>query len=292
MDMKSQLLGSAAGMQSRNVQLDAPRQMPAPQGPPVKVMLAMPSGRTWEARTATAIAGLATFTALHGKQVGITNLEGSMISKQRNDLVEMALKLGMDYIQWIDTDMVMPPDSLLKLMAHNKDIVGATYNKRVPPYETLGELSGEKIPMHEMVKGGLREAKKLPGGFMLVKTDVYRKIGWPYYWETYEWPGENGVDALKAFLRHNFEADPPRELLDTLDAMPIAEWLNKIHADFPKAWQYWSEDLNFCRKVRKAGYRLWCDISMTFQMVHLGTLEVTCKPPQDGPDSPVIAAQM
>lgn len=249
-----------------------------PQQPPAKIIICVPSGRTWEARTSACIGGIMTFTAMHGHSVGLMNLETSMITKGRNDIVEQVIRGGFDYAMWIDSDMVLPPPTILRLLSHKKDIVGATYNKRVAPYETLGRLKGTQPP--GPLKG-LYEAEQMPGGCMLVKADVYKKLGWPWYWETYSWPGENGVDALKNYLRHNFSKHAPEELLAELDDIPIAKWLNDTHAEEVKNnWQYYSEDLNFIRKAIKGGYRVWCDMDLTYETVHLGTLEVTCKQPE------------
>lgn len=298
-DLKSRLLTGAPLPAPR---IDVDRLMtgrapnPAPQSPHAgkHVMLCIPSGRSWEARTATAISGLMAFSAMHGVLVGICNLEGSMITKSRNDLVAKSLEQGSSHIMWIDSDMVIPPDMLVRFLNHEKDIVGATYNKRVPPYETLGKLKGAKPDTPEEArKGGLREAEMMPGGMMLIRTDVYRRTRWPWYFETYAWEGEDGTQMLKNYLRDAYEIEPPREVLDSLDqATTLSQWLNTYVATIGRDWQYFSEDLNFCRKVRKAGFRIWCDLTATFDTVHLGILEVTCKPPALPEDDPIMAATM
>lgn len=293
-DLKSKLMGGMTPYLTQNADIAVPPPRALPPGQkPKNVMICLPSGRTWEARTATFVAGMMTYSAMQGVQLGICNLESSMITKGRNDLVGKALEHGAEYIQWIDTDMVGPPDTLMRLLAHNKDIVGATYNKRVPPYETLGKLKGAPMSIDEVAKGGLVEAEEMPGGCMLVKTDVYRRIRWPYYSECYEWEGETGTDKLKNFLRDNYAVEPPREVLDSLDGTAVSAWLNDYESKITrKPWSYYSEDLSFCRKVRKAGYRLWCDLSLTFNMTHLGTQEVRCAPPQPAEAEPIYGAQM
>ncbi len=261
----------------------------APKKKPISVMLSIPSGRTWEARSATAICGMAMYSALHGVQVNISNLEGSMITKQRNDLVETALKWKQDYILFIDCDLVFPPDSLLKLLKHDKDIVGATYNKRVPPYETLGKLAGDRPP--DISKGGLHAAELMPGGFMLVRTSVYEKLPWPWYYETYKWPGETGVEAFKSMMRDSFCSIADEAALSSVEGTPFADWINRIwEVEKANPHPYWSEDLNFCRKALKSGLGISCDLDVTFNMVHLGTHEVTCKKPEA--DSVIVPAVM
>lgn len=300
-DIKTKLLGAGSVLAPAGVGLpglptgpgEEVRIVPPPPNAPKnlpRVMIGVPSGRTWEARSATAIAGISTFTALHGYTVGITCLEGSMITKQRNDMVKFAQMGKFDYLASFDSDMIWPPDTLVRLLKHDKDIVGATYNKRVKPYETLGKLKGEK-PINAMQLGGLQEAELLPGGCMLVKIGVYEKMGWPWYWETYDWPGETGTDALKAYLRDSYASRPPEELLDELDGTDLAKWLDAMRGvTGGTGWNYFSEDLNFCRKARKNGFRLWCDLDLTYQGVHLGTLDVTCKKPE--PPAAVVPAQM
>lgn len=284
--LKAKLLDSAispvASLPPPKTQIaHIPAGQPLPEGArPIKVMLALPSGRTWEARTATCVAGLAAHAMTQGIQLGILNMEGSMITKQRNDLVQMAKDQNADYLFFIDTDMVIPVDSLTRLLRHDKDVVGATYNKRVAPYETLGKLKGDKPGDDELRKGGLREAELLPTGVLLIKMSVFDRIPWPWFFETYQWPGADGVAQIKEYLRHNYSTFAPEEALAELDNCPkLATWLNATHKIEAHDWKYFSEDLNFCRKLAKMGIPLWCDLSLSFEAVHLGTHSVTCSPP-------------
>jgi hypothetical protein len=240
---------------------------------------------------ASSIAGMMTLSAMHGVTMALMSLEGSMITKSRNDLVKAAIEHNMDYLLFVDSDLIHPADALLRLLNHQKDIVGATYNKRVPPYETLGRLLGEKPTLEEYEKGGLYRADLMPGGFMLVKVSVYKELGWPWYFETYQWPGETGLDAFKEMLRHSYPEAPSNEVLSSLDGTPLAAWLNHVKdMEAAKEWNYFSEDLAFCRKAIKAGKEIWCDVGLTFQLTHIGALEVTCKPPTMNQTSDVPAA--
>lgn len=294
--LKDNLLSSAGtlpgGTSLRQIDVQVAPQQAQPGVRPVSVMLCIPSGREWEARCATAVTGLAAFSAMKGISIGICGLEGSMITRSRNEIVDQCLKVNTDYLMWIDSDIVMPPDTVIRLLQHNKDIVGATYNKRVPPYETLGKLKGPAETVEQIRTGGLREAELMPGGCMLVKADVYRRLGWPYYWEAYEWKGETGADKLKEFLRHNYEVIPPQSVLDSVDGSPLGKWLDAYWSEYPGGFTYWSEDLNFCKKARKMGARLWCDLDLTFSLVHLGVNEVRAAPPPLIEDDPIVAANM
>ncbi len=265
-------------MESLKPTNDAIRQKRA-----TRVALCVPSTNSWCAPTATAVAALSAYSAMQGIDLMIINLQGSMITASRNNTVQAALAENMDYLMWIDSDMVFPPDALHRLLAHDKDIVGATYNKKVAPYETLGRLLGEPPP------GGMGDVKlwpaaTLPGGMMLVKADVYRAIQWPAYFETYRWGMGlvDGFEAFKIMMRNSFGAVPSEEALDALADSELAAWLRQqsyLLGENGEPHFYFSEDLNFCRKARRAGFKIHCDLELTYQMVHLGTNEVTCKPP-------------
>ena len=252
-----------------------------PQGArQIRVGVCIPTTGTIHARTATALMSLCAAAAQSGIALMTLTLEGSMVTKNRNDCVDIALKNECDFVLWIDSDMIFPPDALMRLMSHGKDIVGATYCKRVPPYETLGRLLGPKPTDEEFAKGGLREAELLPGGIMLIRTDVFKKIPRLWYWETYRWQGATGTECLKSYILNNFVSQPSAEVLASLDATPLGAWLDenwKVEAPFDH--EYFSEDLNFCRKAKRAGYKIWCDLSLTFETKHIGVIEVTTKAP-------------
>lgn len=243
-----------------------------------RVAICIPSGRAWEAGTATDIVGLSAFSTLHGVELAILNVQTSMITNGRNGTVEMAMKASCDYLFWVDSDMRVPPDALVRLLKHNKDIVGATYNKRVPPYDTLGKMKGD---IRSVTGDGLHEALLMPGGCMLVKMDVYKKLEWPWYWESYRWPGEDGLIGFKKLLKDYVKEVPPDDVLASLDGTKFGDWIatNYNLGEFGESFLYFSEDLSFCRKARKHGYQLWCDFGLTHEVKHIGVAEIPCRDP-------------
>lgn len=245
----------------------------------IRVALCIPSGREWEAGTALDVCALAAFSAMHGLELVPINLQTSMISNGRNGTVEIALTNKCDYLFWIDSDMRFPPDALMRLLSHQKEVVGAIYNKRVPPFETLGLLKGEKpAKIHD----GLHEALLLPGGMLLVHASVYRKIRWPAYFETYRWEiGQDGLHGFKAMMRDYFRDVPSEDVLASLDGTAFGEWVKDNYGlgEHGEAFIMFSEDLNFCRKIRKAGVEIWCDMGLTQQVKHIGIAEIPCRDP-------------
>lgn len=249
-----------------------------------KVAICIPSGRTWEAKTATAIASLAAFSAMSGIDCAFLNVQSSAITHGRNSTVDIALAENVDALLWIDSDNTFSPDALVRLLQHDVDVVGATYNRRTPNaqgvYTVLGRLAGTKP---EQMNDGLYEALLLPSGMMLVRAEVYRKIGKPYYAEAYDFPAADGLASLKALLSNYFSDEPPTEVLASLDGTALADWIKDrwIVGEEGERSPYFSEDLWFCRKVRRAGYKVWCDVRLSGVMGHLGTLEVTTDLPAE-----------
>ena len=69
----------------------------------------------------------------------------------RNRLAEMALRDGAQYLFWLDSDTLVPEDTVLKLMEHNKTIVAGLYGSRrgdlkaIAHRRTGEEKNGKKI---------------------------------------------------------------------------------------------------------------------------------------------------
>lgn len=138
-----------------------------------KVAILVPSGDTWKAEMAISLVAL--MRECSDMEMHLLWFMGSQITHSRNELVKMALKAEVDYALWWDSDIVMPASALYELLGHKKDIVGATYLRKKPPYKMLGKL--------KQAVGRLKPADLMPGGCMLVKMDVYRSLGWPWYFE-------------------------------------------------------------------------------------------------------------
>lgn len=247
-----------------------------PQKAPT-VAICVPSGRSWEASAAMAVSAICSHSTRMGVGIALMNQNGSMVSASRNDLVDRALKINPDFIFWFDSDMVAPADTLLRLLSHNLDIVGGTYNRRVPPYETLGHMVG-KQPQDGLL-GGIHEADYLPGGMLLVRAQVYRILGYPYYYETYQWEISSKVGAFVKMISDWSYTDLPREVEDEIrNSKAFRAWLEtNVNSTFKES-RTMSEDYNFCRKARKHGFKIFCDLDVTFKTGHIGEQVVTCHP--------------
>lgn len=257
----------------------APRIITNAPPPPPALALCIPSFDTWKADMSMGVTALVAYTVqMRAARIAMCNQKASMITMARNDLVNRALEMNADWLLFIDSDLIFPQDAAIRMMKHDKDIVGATYNKRVPPYETLGKLKGARPSQQELAKGGLWEADYLPGGFMMIKADVFRKTPWPWFYESFIRPG-TPMESFLQLMRENFMLQPPQPVVDLFTtSKELSTWLEEDFTLEPGN-RVMSEDYCFCRKATHAGYRIWCDLDLTWQMKHIGEQAVPCLPP-------------
>ena len=246
-----------------------------------RIAIAVPSGRTWEATAATSIVAMAAYSAINGVECAILNVQSSDVSHGRNATVEIARKEGCYGVLFIDSDIRVPVDCLVRLLKHNQPIVGALYPKRVKDpdgtYPLLGKLAG---PKPEKLDDGLHEALLMPGGLMFIRMEVFDRIGWPYYAFMYRWPGEDGLEAFKKSMRDTFYQAAPEDALAELDNTKFGQWLRNggyTLGEFGDQVHTLSEDLMLCRRARRAGYKIFADLKLTGEIAHLGEIAVTCE---------------
>jgi hypothetical protein len=147
-------------------------------------------------------------------------LRGSLTALARNQLVDIAKKNGFTHIFFMDSDMTFPPDTLIKLLAHDKDFVGGTYYERYAPYrptlmKELPDEPEEYTVVDPRGKTDLIEVDGIGAGCTLIKLSVFEGMETPYYDYRLDKIGE-------------------RE-------------------------KFWAEDIHFCAKVRKKGVQIWAD---------------------------------
>jgi glycosyltransferase involved in cell wall biosynthesis len=141
-----------------------------------RVAIAVPSGDMVHADFAMAYAQLCLASAAFPLQ--LITVKSSIVAQARNNGVEHAREFGADYLLFLDSDMVFPPTVLLRLVLHRKDIVGATYTRRVAPFDALGSKLAEQPAV---LSGDLLEMHRIPTGCLLINMQVFNKLAKPYF---------------------------------------------------------------------------------------------------------------
>jgi hypothetical protein len=140
------------------------------------VAISVPSGDMVHADFALALAALCHEAGTIDLKI-ISN-KSSIIAIARNNGIAMARELGADYLFYLDSDMVFPRRTLHRLLAHEQDVVGALYTKRIPPYPLLGAAVGRQP---SDAPPGLIEMARIPTGCLLIKMTVFERLTQPYF---------------------------------------------------------------------------------------------------------------
>jgi glycosyltransferase involved in cell wall biosynthesis len=99
-----------------------------------KILIAVPTNRNIEAQTFKSIYELITPP---GCEVVFQYFWGYQVDQVRNLIADWSIRNGFDYVFAVDSDIAFPPDTLVRLMAHNVDIVSGVYIQRIPGTHTI-----------------------------------------------------------------------------------------------------------------------------------------------------------
>ena len=106
-----------------------------------------------------------------------------VIAEARNLLVEKALEMGCSHVLFIDDDMIIPPDALIKLLEHDTDIVCGLAFRRLAPYDPCVFIVHEEKDIYpiEHIDKGLVNIDACGSAFVLIKTKVFKAMPKPWY---------------------------------------------------------------------------------------------------------------
>lgn len=166
--------------------------------------------------------------------VGITRSHGQSPARNRNVIIETALQNGFTHILFLDDDVVVRPDIIKKLLAHDKDIVTGLYLMRNHPHFPIlfdESYQNNYCRFQILHKGrrGLVEAVNTGLGACMFKIEVFEKMS---------------------------------------DDKP---WIRL--GQIAQEKDHWCDDIEFFNRCReKYGYKLWCDLECPVGHMVSGTV--------------------
>lgn len=107
---------------------------------------------------------------------------GRPIDVSRNEIVANALKSPVTHIFFLDSDVIPPPNALVRLLSHDLPIVSGLYwSKYGFPFVMREGKDGLFEPMKRVEFGKLIEVDAIPMGCALIKREVFERMGWPWF---------------------------------------------------------------------------------------------------------------
>lgn len=141
------------------------------------ILIAIPTNKYVETETMKSIYDL---IIPNGFKTDLQFFYGYRIDQIRNLIADWGKRY--DYVFHVDSDIVLPRDSLIKLIEADKPIVSGLYIQRKPGEHILEVYSSVgNIPYKELENKGLTKVYAVGFGCCLVKSTVYRKTDYPHF---------------------------------------------------------------------------------------------------------------
>lgn len=117
------------------------------------------------------------------------------LARSQNFARKIAIDEDYDYLLSIESDLLFHPQTLMQLIADERDVVGVRYNigppemripcitvSKIDPHNGLrGTRLLEHKEFHDYTNKGLRAVNGCGLGFTLIKKEVFHKIQFTYY---------------------------------------------------------------------------------------------------------------
>ena len=168
------------------------------EGKPTSVSILVPTRDTVYSHFSYSLGNLIKTTTMMGIEVHLFFDASTILINQRENLINRAIEVKSEWALWLDSDMMFPPTTLLRLLAHNQDIVACNYMKRSYPFKSVAFMDTNDweswVPLQS--EDELLTVEAIGMGCVLMRTSVFEKLNRPYFEYTYQpktkdWGGED-----------------------------------------------------------------------------------------------------
>jgi hypothetical protein len=156
-----------------------------------KLAVLIPCRDTLHSAHALALTELVKFNTMNNLDTQVFMDASTILLTQREKLATEAVNLGAEYMLWLDSDMVFPSTTAVRLMSHNEPVVAANYVRRQRPYKgvaykTIGDWQN---PLPFEVQDKLVPVEGIGMGCILMKTKIFEELSKP--WFDFQWSPES-----------------------------------------------------------------------------------------------------
>ena len=171
-----------------------------------------------------------------------TMVNESLVTRARNNLMaKMMTNKQATHFMFIDADIRFQPESILQMLAYDKEVIGGLYPKKALPVNYVINLKPQT-----KIQGDIFTVDTMGTGFLLFKRNVYEKLIEAH-------PETKYVDDVG--LGKQFEP-----MMDSIFDCKIDE-----------RGHYLSEDWLFCRRWQELGGEIWAHSKVLLN--HVGHYE-------------------
>jgi len=149
-----------------------------------KILIAIPTAKNIEPTTFKAIFDL---EVPEGYETQFQYFYGYNVDQVRNLIASWIVNGDYDYLFAVDYDIAFPPDTLKKLLSHDKDVVSGVYIQRftdrhvVELFDRNDHGGYNHIPWEKIKGQGLVRIGACGFGCVLIKKQVMVDIGYPQF---------------------------------------------------------------------------------------------------------------
>lgn len=191
-------------------------------------------------KTSFALAQLMPKALSLGVSLFLADMSGcSIITMARNSLVNEFLKTDSTDLLFIDSDVIVTPEDVLRLLAQHsgRDVTAGMYPRRASDKKFFLDVYYDENEDFEF-DGSLMRVNRVGTGFMMISRQIIEKL----------------IDAHPEWQYENKEGN------GTVSAL----------FDFAvKDGRFVGEDYLFCDRVREIGGKVWIDVDIS--LPHIGT---------------------
>lgn len=109
----------------------------------------------------------------------ILPVTGMPYDMSRNVVCQKALEGGFEYCGFLDSDVIPPHDTFIRLMSHRLPIVSGVYCRRSPPHAIpvmLKPIDGQRQWVTQLPTAGLIDVELVGAGCMLIHRSVLESL--------------------------------------------------------------------------------------------------------------------
>lgn len=107
-------------------------------------------------------------------------IAGLPFDHARNVACQECINRGCEWIFFVDSDVVPPPDAVLRLLAHNKPVISGMYCRRSPPHAVPVMMRNHQwvtqIPNLQANENPVIEVELVGAGCLLIHNSVLRNF--------------------------------------------------------------------------------------------------------------------